>query len=111
MTFTCDYDIYMRLMCTNMPKMENNLCRNHFNTQLFMGSNVPIRDFNGTCTCTYLCKNSFTSTFSTTCFPNEQTFVEHEIVMFSADSYLKREAPFIIIVDYYYGVAYWLVTP
>lgn len=29
-----------------------------------------------------------TSTFSTTCFPNEQTLVEHVIVMFSFDSYL-----------------------
>jgi len=29
-----------------------------------------------------------TSTFSTTCFPNEQTLVEHVIVIFSFDSYL-----------------------
>ena len=28
-----------------------------------------------------------TSTFSTTCFPKEQTFVEHDIVILSLDSY------------------------
>ena len=30
-----------------------------------------------------------TSTFSTTCFPKEQTLVEHVIVIFSFDSYLS----------------------
>lgn len=31
-----------------------------------------------------------TSTFSTTCFPNEQTLEEHVIVIFSFDSYLNN---------------------
>lgn len=36
----------------------------------------------------YNSKFHLTSTFSTTCFPNEQTLVEHVIVIFSFDSYL-----------------------
>ena len=32
-------------------------------------------------------KYELTSTFSTTCLPNEHTLVEHETVIFSLDSY------------------------
>lgn len=40
---------------------------------------------------TFLGKGRLTSTFSTTCFPKEHTFVEHVIVILSLLSYLWRE--------------------
>lgn len=37
------------------------------------------------------------STFSTTCLPNEHTFVEHVMTMLSLDSYLRIEFCFVVV--------------
>ena len=56
------------------------------------------------------------STFSTTCLPNEHTFVEHVMTTFSLLSYLKSTRKGTLKMnekfeDVYGWETHWLVTP